>query len=94
MHGPTVAGCIDASEWGPDAALLWRCGRDDGLTGRGGGRDGGAAIAATKALETVVLALLDGPSGALCVRRPMVGAPDADTDLREASDAIALLMRS
>jgi DNA-binding FrmR family transcriptional regulator len=50
--------------------------------------------AATRALQAVALGLLDDHL-AHCVRQAAVrGGPDADAKLREASDAIARLVRS
>ncbi len=50
--------------------------------------------AATKALESVALGLLDDHLAHCVVGAAKAGGPDADAKLREASDAIARLVRS
>jgi DNA-binding FrmR family transcriptional regulator len=50
--------------------------------------------AATKALETVALGLLDDHLAHCVVDAAKAGGPDADTKLQEASAAIARLVRS
>jgi DNA-binding FrmR family transcriptional regulator len=50
--------------------------------------------AMTKALESVALALLDEHLAHCVVRAARTGGEEADTKLREASDAIARLVRS
>ena len=50
--------------------------------------------AATKALESVALGLLDDHLAHCVVDAARAGSPDADVKLREASDAIARLVRS
>ena len=50
--------------------------------------------AATKALETVALGLLDDHLAHCVVDAARDGGPDAEVKLREASDAIARLVRS
>ena len=50
--------------------------------------------AATKALESVALGLLDDHLAHCVVDAARAGSPDADVKLQEASDAIARLVRS
>jgi DNA-binding FrmR family transcriptional regulator len=50
--------------------------------------------AATKALETVALGLLDDHLAHCVVDAAREGGPDAEVKLKEASDAIARLVRS
>jgi DNA-binding FrmR family transcriptional regulator len=50
--------------------------------------------AATKALETVALGLLDDHLAHCVVDAARQGGPEADTKLKEASEAIARLVRS
>ena len=50
--------------------------------------------AATKALETVALGLLDDHLAHCVVDAARAGGPDAEVKLKEASDAIARLVRS
>ncbi|MGW4941904.1 metal-sensitive transcriptional regulator [Actinoplanes sp. NPDC004185] len=50
--------------------------------------------AATKALETVALGLLDDHLAHCVVDAAREGGPDAEAKLKEASDAIARLVRS
>jgi CsoR family transcriptional regulator, copper-sensing transcriptional repressor len=50
--------------------------------------------AATKALETVALGLLDDHLAHCVVDAAREGGPDAEMKLKEASDAIARLVRS
>jgi DNA-binding FrmR family transcriptional regulator len=50
--------------------------------------------AATKALETVALGLLDDHLAHCVVDAAKAGGPDADAKLQEASEAIARLVRS
>jgi CsoR family transcriptional regulator, copper-sensing transcriptional repressor len=50
--------------------------------------------AATKALETVALGLLDDHLAHCVVDAAKAGGPDADTKVREATAAIARLVRS
>jgi DNA-binding FrmR family transcriptional regulator len=50
--------------------------------------------AATKALETVALGLLDDHLAHCVVDAVREGGPDAEAKLKEASDAIARLVRS
>lgn len=50
--------------------------------------------AATKALQSVALGLLDEHMGGCVVDAARAGGPEADAKVREASDAIARLVRS
>jgi DNA-binding FrmR family transcriptional regulator len=50
--------------------------------------------AATKALQTVALGLLEQHLGSCVVDAARAGGPDADEKVREAADAIARLVRS
>jgi len=50
--------------------------------------------AATKALQSVALGLLDEHMGGCVVDAAKAGGPEADQKVREASDAIARLVRS
>ncbi|GAA4959905.1 metal-sensitive transcriptional regulator [Actinoplanes utahensis] len=50
--------------------------------------------AATKALQTVALGLLDDHLGHCVVDAAREGGPDAEAKLKEASDAIARLVRA
>ena len=50
--------------------------------------------AMTKALQSVALGLLDDHLGHCVVDAAKAGGPDADVKLKEASDAIARLVRS
>jgi len=50
--------------------------------------------AATKALQSVALGLLDGHMAGCVVDAAKAGGPEADQKVREASDAIARLVRS
>ncbi len=50
--------------------------------------------AATKALQTVAMGLLDDHLAHCVVDAAKAGGPEADAKLREASDAIARLIRS
>ena len=50
--------------------------------------------AMTKALQAVALTLLDDHLGHCVVDAAMAGGPDAEVKLKEASDAIARLVRS
>ncbi|SDY65996.1 DNA-binding transcriptional regulator, FrmR family [Modestobacter sp. DSM 44400] len=48
----------------------------------------------TKALQSVALGLLEEHLGSCVVRAAAVGGPEADAKVREASEAIARLVRS
>jgi DNA-binding FrmR family transcriptional regulator len=50
--------------------------------------------AATKALQSVALALLEDHLGGCVVEAARTGGPEADAKVKEASDAIARLVRS
>jgi DNA-binding FrmR family transcriptional regulator len=50
--------------------------------------------AATKALQSVALGLLDEHLGGCVVDAARAGGPEADAKVKEASDAIARLVRS
>jgi DNA-binding FrmR family transcriptional regulator len=50
--------------------------------------------AMTKALQSVALALLDEHIGHCVAEAVQAGGPDAEVKLKEASDAIARLVRS
>jgi DNA-binding FrmR family transcriptional regulator len=50
--------------------------------------------AATKALQSVALGLLDEHMAGCVVDAARAGGPEADAKVREASDAIARLVRS
>jgi CsoR family transcriptional regulator, copper-sensing transcriptional repressor len=50
--------------------------------------------AATKALQSVALGLLEQHLGSCVVDAARVGGPDADEKVKEAADAIARLVRS
>jgi DNA-binding FrmR family transcriptional regulator len=50
--------------------------------------------AATKALQSVALGLLEEHLGGCVVDAARAGGPDADAKVREAADAIARLVRS
>jgi DNA-binding FrmR family transcriptional regulator len=50
--------------------------------------------AATKALQSVALALLEDHLGSCVVDAARAGGPDADAKVKEASEAIARLVRS
>jgi DNA-binding FrmR family transcriptional regulator len=50
--------------------------------------------AATKALQSVALGLLDEHMASCVVDAARAGGPEADAKVREASDAIARLVRS
>jgi CsoR family transcriptional regulator, copper-sensing transcriptional repressor len=50
--------------------------------------------AATKALQSVALGLLEDHMGSCVVDAARAGGPDADAKVKEAADAIARLVRS
>jgi DNA-binding FrmR family transcriptional regulator len=50
--------------------------------------------AATKALQSVALGLLEEPMGSCVVDAARAGGDEADAKIKEASDAIARLVRS